>query len=100
MIYTAIEILNLAGVKDPEKKIGKVSASISGINIRKPDQLINTQLEKTAEVIVGVEKFVAKLEGKEGLTEGAKKVKVGLGKKATESAAALKKAREEASKKE
>lgn len=96
MIYTAIEILNLAGVKDPEKKIGKVSTSISGINIRKPDQLVNTQLEKTAEVIVGVEKFIAKLEGKEGLTEGAKKVKVGLGKKETEAADALKKAKEEA----
>jgi hypothetical protein len=93
MIYTAIEILNLAGVKDPEKKIGKVSTSISGINIRKPDQLINTQLGKTAEVIVGVEKFVAKFDGKEGLTEGAKKVKVGLGRKATEAAADLKKSK-------
>lgn len=61
MKYTSLDLLKLAGVENPEDKIGKVKVSIGGVTVNKPDHIINIQDEKTVECLVAGKKFVAKI---------------------------------------
>lgn len=55
MKYTALEILELAGIENASQKIGKVRVRIAGIRgINNPDHIINIQ-EGETQVVVGDE---------------------------------------------
>ena len=97
--YTALEILQAAGVPEPEAKIGKVKVRIGGLSISSPTQLIKVQK--------GVERFDV-LVGKEGvevvfeaagdklfISEAAKVALKAKGKASTEKAAAIQEAKAE-----
>lgn len=64
MVYTASEIVALAGV-DP-KEIGKVRVRIAGLPVNRPDHLVNMGNATRASVIVGVEKHEVELPSGEG----------------------------------
>jgi len=98
--YTALEILQAAGVPEPEGKIGKVRVRIAGIaGIVKPDRLIRFQAgTEGVEVIVGVESYDLVLEGGGEQTEISEAAHAALevkGKEATRKSEELQDARAE-----
>lgn len=62
-IYTALEILTIAGIEKPEEKIGKMRVRIGGIPVNKPDHLVYVSPGSEALIIiVGIESFDVSLE--------------------------------------
>lgn len=97
MKYTAIEILKLAGVEEPERKLGAVAITIGGLNVNTPDHLINFQDSEKTQVIVGNDVYDIDVpRTPQGLSEGAQAAIEAKGRKATENAEALAKAKAEA----
>ena len=95
MKYTALEILNIAGVENAEKKVGKMSCSIGGIFVNKLDHLIELQDAKKVTVIVAKEEYEAKLKAQREPSQEVKAVLEQKGKEATEKRAELEKAKTE-----
>lgn len=96
--YTALEILQVAGVEKPEEKIGKTRVRIAGVaGIVKPNHLIKIQPETTEiEIIVGIESKKITLEKGEAEPIISKAAKLSIeakGKEVTKKAEALAKAK-------
>lgn len=84
MIYTALEVLEAAGIEQPEEKIGKFGISIGGVTVNTPDHLINVQAETTVSVRVGREYFTAHLPERDEPSEAVQKARAAKSKQEAE----------------
>lgn len=100
MIYTSSELLKLAGLK-PEEVLGKVGVTIGGLNVNKPNHLINVKSPKI-KITAGEKSYDVEVPERETESEEVQAVRAEHAKianKQTEEIQAKKKAEAEAKEK-